>query len=130
MCVCVCARVFFPGTSLTPTALRRQAFSACQWHAGQKASLFWSDRRRIVPIPLDCYWVGSFDFNFLVEIKLGFPVNPPKVDHFLQGGRCSNQVRALEPVLELVYMSLIGFGFRISDSDMPEDPQGPGGFSG
>ena len=22
---------------------------------------------------LDCYWVGSFDFSFLVEIKLGFP---------------------------------------------------------
>ena len=22
---------------------------------------------------LDCYWVGSSDFNFLLEIKLGFP---------------------------------------------------------
>ena len=29
-------------------------------------------------ILLSCYWVGSLDFNFLVEIKLGFPPNPPK----------------------------------------------------
>ena len=36
---------------------------------------------------LDCYWVGSLDFNFLVEFKLGFPLNPQKVIHFLQGGQ-------------------------------------------
>ena len=36
---------------------------------------------------LDCYWVGSLDFNLLVEIKLGFPLNPQKVIHFLQGGQ-------------------------------------------
>ena len=40
---------------------------------------------------LDCYWVGSLDFNFLVEIKLGFPLNPPNKLNFLQGGPCSNQ---------------------------------------
>ena len=36
---------------------------------------------------LHCYWVGSFDFHFLVEIKLGFPLNPQKVIHLLQGQR-------------------------------------------
>ena len=40
---------------------------------------------------LDGYWVGSLDFNFLVETKLCFPLNPPKVVNFLQGGSCSNQ---------------------------------------
>ena len=32
---------------------------------------------------LDCYWVGSLDFSFFVEIKLGFPLNPspPKKNH-------------------------------------------------
>ena len=30
---------------------------------------------------------GSLDFNFLVEMKLGFPLNPQKVEHFLQGGQ-------------------------------------------
>ena len=39
---------------------------------------------------LDCN-VGSLDFHAWVEIKSGFPVNPPKVINFLQGGRCSNQ---------------------------------------
>ena len=42
---------------------------------------------------LDCYWVGSLDFN-LVEIKLGFPLNPQKVVHFLPDQRPpSHQVR-------------------------------------
>ena len=35
---------------------------------------------------LDCYWVGSLDFNFLVEIKLGFPLNPPKSEKLFAGG--------------------------------------------
>ena len=39
----------------------------------------------------DCCWVGSLDFNVLVEIKLGFPLDPQKVFNFLQGGRCNNQ---------------------------------------
>ena len=42
---------------------------------------------------LDCYWVGSLDFNFFVEIKLGFPLNPPKSGEtktLFAGGRCSN----------------------------------------
>ena len=46
--------------------------------------------RRPAPISrcmLDCYWVGSLDFNFLVEIKLNFPLNPQKVIHFLQRGQ-------------------------------------------
>ena len=38
-------------------------------------------------ISFGCYWVGSLDFNFLIEIKLGFPLNPQKVIHFLQGGQ-------------------------------------------
>ena len=37
------------------------------------------------------YWVGSLDFNFLVELISCFRLNPQKVIHFLQGGRCSNQ---------------------------------------
>ena len=40
---------------------------------------------------LACYWVGSLDFNFLVEIRWGFPLNPQKVIHFLQRGHYSNQ---------------------------------------
>ena len=32
---------------------------------------------------LDC-WVGSLDFNFLVEIELGLPLSPKKLS-FLQG---------------------------------------------
>ena len=36
---------------------------------------------------LVCYWVGSLDFNFLVEIKLGFPPYPQKVILFLQRGQ-------------------------------------------
>ena len=36
---------------------------------------------------LDCYWVGSLDFNFLVEIQLGFPLNLQKVKNSLQGGQ-------------------------------------------
>ena len=40
---------------------------------------------------LDCYWVGSLDFDFLVEINLGFPLNPQKVKNCLQEGRGSNQ---------------------------------------
>ena len=35
---------------------------------------------------LDC-WFGSLDLNCLVEIKLGFPFNPQKVKHFLQGSQ-------------------------------------------
>ena len=36
---------------------------------------------------LDCYWVGSLDFNFLVENYWCFPLNPPKSEkHFLRGG--------------------------------------------
>ena len=36
---------------------------------------------------LYCYWVGSLGFNVLVEIKLGFPLNPQKVKHCLQKGQ-------------------------------------------
>ena len=32
----------------------------------------------------------DLDLNFLVEIKLGVPLHPKKVIHFLQGGRSSN----------------------------------------
>ena len=32
------------------------------------------------------YWLGSLDFSFLVEIKKGFPLNPQKAIHFVQGG--------------------------------------------
>ena len=36
---------------------------------------------------LDCYWAGSLDFNFLVEIKLCFPLNPQKVRNtYCSGG--------------------------------------------
>ena len=53
--------------------------------------------RRLVPLsvalggsmpgsmPLDCYWVGSLDFDFLVEIKLGSPLNSPTVAHLFAG---------------------------------------------
>ena len=39
---------------------------------------------------LDCYQVGSLDFDFLVEIKLGFPPNPQKVKLF-DGGSTATQ---------------------------------------
>ena len=40
--------------------------------------------------PVDCYRVGSLDFNFLGKNSVFH--NPKKVVHFLPGGRCSNQV--------------------------------------
>ena len=58
---------------------------------------------------LDCYWVGSLNFNFLVEIK-GFSTKPPKSEkHFLRGCRCSNQggdgFRVILPVLSRILLS-------------------------
>ena len=41
----------------------------------------------------DCYWVGSLDFNFLVEICRCLPVNPKKVLNFLQRSPCSTKHR-------------------------------------
>ena len=38
----------------------------------------------------DCHWVGSLDF--MVEIKLGFPLNPQAVIRFLQRARYSSQL--------------------------------------
>ena len=44
-------------------------------------------RRSLLTSILD-YWVGSLDFNFLVEICFRlFPLNPQKVNNFLQGGQ-------------------------------------------
>ena len=43
---------------------------------------------------LDCYWVGSLDFNFLVEIKWCFPLNQKSETHFLKGGRSRSPVFA------------------------------------
>ena len=40
---------------------------------------------RLLSRLLDCYWVGSLDFNFSVAIKWCFPLTPPKVVNFLQG---------------------------------------------
>ena len=37
-----------------------------------------------VCLGLDC-WVGPLDFNFFVEIKLGFPLTPQKVELFAGG---------------------------------------------
>ena len=39
---------------------------------------------------LDCYWVGSLDFNFLIEIK-GSATKPTKSETFCRGVN-SNQV--------------------------------------
>ena len=55
--------------------------------------------RRSDPIRLDCCWVVSLDFNFLVEIKLGFPLNPQKVQLF--AGVNSNQAVCVFVVCEL-----------------------------
>ena len=38
------------------------------------------------------YWVGSLDFNFMVEIIWGFPLNPQKVNHFLRRGQQQQSV--------------------------------------
>ena len=42
----------------------------------------------------DCYWVGSLDFNFLVEIKLGFPLTQTKLN-FLHGSTATKTPAAL-----------------------------------
>ena len=64
--------------------------------------LFWAEARKGGPVLdrhswinlmdppgsrpfLDCYWVGSLDVNFLVEIKLGFPLKPQKVKLWQEG---------------------------------------------
>ena len=41
---------------------------------------------------LDCYWVGPLDFNFLVEIKLGCPINPQKVKLFAGGSTATKKL--------------------------------------
>ena len=41
-----------------------------------------------------CYWVGSLDFNFLVEIRLGFPLDRP-TSYSLFAGGSSQQARAV-----------------------------------
>ena len=38
------------------------------------------------PSSLDCYWVGSLDFNFLGNDGVS-PLNPQKAVHFLHGGQ-------------------------------------------
>ena len=45
-------------------------------------------------ICLDCYWVGSLDFHFLVEIK-GVPLNPQKVKLFAAGSTATKLSCAL-----------------------------------
>ena len=40
---------------------------------------------------LDCYWVGSLDFNFSVEFFWGFPLNPPKVKLFAEGSTATKE---------------------------------------
>ena len=43
------------------------------------------------PKQLDCYWVGSLDFNFLVETKV-FSSTPPNSETlFARGGRCNQE---------------------------------------
>ena len=36
---------------------------------------------------LDCYWLGSLDFNLLVEIKLGCPLNRARRVKLFAGGK-------------------------------------------
>ena len=55
--------------------------------AGSLAGQFFGVQR---PVPLDCYWVGSSDFDFFVEIKV-FSTKP--VD-FLQRGSAATKSRA------------------------------------
>ena len=51
------------------------SFISEKWLLWQGADFFISD----ISWPfLDCCWVGSVDFNCLVDIKLGFPLNTPK----------------------------------------------------
>ena len=49
---------------------------------------------------LDCYWVGSLDFNSLVEIKWWFPLSPQKVELFA-GGSTATKLLA-DPYIELL----------------------------
>ena len=61
-------------------------------------STFWLKSRRIC---LDGYWVGSSDFNFLVEIKLGFPLIPQKVELFAGGSTATKVSNIFGPWLHL-----------------------------
>ena len=62
-----------PGSSRAKSAQRAANF----FLAGAQQGI----RNGMTSINLDCYWVGSLDFNFLVEIK-GFPLNTQKVKLF------------------------------------------------
>ena len=85
-----------------PPRFQRGIVFACQWFlAGNIGNVFspgrWKESEKLAILIgqhvlccgtlLDCYWVGSLDFNYLVEIKLGFPkLKPTKsLNNFLQG---------------------------------------------
>ena len=58
-------------------AWRRGLGSLCGGGGGSGCPRSTKDRGRNTRLGLDCYWVGSLDFNFWVEIK-GFATKPPK----------------------------------------------------
>ena len=63
-----------------------------KWKHGLKSAVPWwfnIDPQPYVqtsPSALDCYWVGSLDFNFIGN-QVGFSTKPQKVKLFTQGSR-------------------------------------------
>ena len=63
-------------------------------------------------IPLECYWVGSVNFHFLVEIKLVFFHSPATSEKgFLQRGRDSTRVQIRSDTRRLGVLSGRGEAF-------------------
>ena len=61
------------------------------WVPGQHLSIFSSSQQVHLFCPFlgplsDCSWVGSLDFHFLLEIKLGFPLKPQEVINLFAEG--------------------------------------------
>ena len=73
--MCVFFFVFFFSFFLSLGVLELQTFCGIRGGRRKKERIL-----DIGPPCLDCYWVGSLDFNSLVEIKLGFSdLNPQQV---------------------------------------------------
>ena len=90
---------FIPGSSparlvIPPSSLRtrwRSPRAACLTTPATTTSArgrgLESGKRKAGVPSLDCYWVGSVDFNFLGKSSCFFSTNPPKKLNFLQGGQ-------------------------------------------
>ena len=69
---------------------------------------------------LDCYWVGSLDFNLFGKF-MGFPLNPQKVVNFLQGGSTATKAKVRK---SRVSPPLLAWRISFYGSEVPVLPLG------